>query len=316
MPIAYALTEDAWRWLRSAVQRVHHDLRRRDGRQPISSGRNVAQHSGWVQITSTTLTGGRYPGRYGTDDESQTDPGVITPEGTAGDIEVREANGSALTTGTWYWGRLENDTSSGVPVYVVVAPAAQVTTGYWTFKNLTAPADPGTGNLRFDNTTIASTTNIFLSKITNNGTDATNVLQSHVTGDKVYIQDQSNSANWIRFRLTADAIPQPSPASPTWFQLPVTRDTSTSSGGSAPGNNNILVLQSTQTGGGGGGGGGSGTVTSVSVTTANGVSGTVATPTTTPAITLTLGAIAPASVAATGTVTGSNLSGTNTGDQT
>ena len=62
--------------------------------------------------------------------------------------------------------------------------------------------------------------------------------------------------------------------------------------------------------------GGSGTVTSVSVVTANGVSGTVATATTTPAITLTLGAITPSSVAATGTITGSNLSGTNTGDQT
>ena len=44
------------------------------------------------------------------------------------------------------------------------------------------------------------------------------------------------------------------------------------------------------------GGGGSGTVTSVSVVTANGVSGTVATETTTPAITLTLGAITPSSV--------------------
>lgn len=61
---------------------------------------------------------------------------------------------------------------------------------------------------------------------------------------------------------------------------------------------------------------GVGSVTSVSVTTANGVSGSVATSTTTPAISLTLGAITPSSVAATGTVTGTNLSGTNTGDQT
>ena len=66
---------------------------------------------------------------------------------------------------------------------------------------------------------------------------------------------------------------------------------------------------------------GSGTVTSVSVVTANGVSGTVADPTTTPAISLLLGAITPTSVAASGaisagaTVTGSNLSGVNTGDQ-
>lgn len=65
-----------------------------------------------------------------------------------------------------------------------------------------------------------------------------------------------------------------------------------------------------------GGGGGSGTVTSVSVTTANGVSGTVTNPTTTPAISMSLGAITPSSVTATGSVTGSNLSGTNTGDQT
>lgn len=67
---------------------------------------------------------------------------------------------------------------------------------------------------------------------------------------------------------------------------------------------------------GSGGGGGSGTVTSVSVTTANGVSGSVATATTTPAITLTLGAITPTSIVASGTITASNLSGTNTGDQT
>jgi hypothetical protein len=71
---------------------------------------------------------------------------------------------------------------------------------------------------------------------------------------------------------------------------------------------------------------GGGTVTSVSVTTANGVSGTVATATSTPAITLTLGAITPTSVnsvvlsgsttptlAVTGT---SSISGANTGDVT
>lgn len=69
-----------------------------------------------------------------------------------------------------------------------------------------------------------------------------------------------------------------------------------------------------------------GTVTSVAVTTANGVSGSVANSTTTPAISLTLGAITPTSVnsvvvsgsstptlAVTGTTT---VSGSNTGDQT
>ncbi len=75
-----------------------------------------------------------------------------------------------------------------------------------------------------------------------------------------------------------------------------------------------------------GGAPGSGTVISVSVVTANGISGSVASPTSTPAITLSLGAITPSSVnsivlsgsssphlAVTGTAT---ISGTNTGDQT
>ena len=58
---------------------------------------------------------------------------------------------------------------------------------------------------------------------------------------------------------------------------------------------------------------GTGSVTNVSVVTGNGISGTVATPTTTPAITLNLGAITPSSITATGnisttgTVSGSNL---------
>lgn len=71
---------------------------------------------------------------------------------------------------------------------------------------------------------------------------------------------------------------------------------------------------------------GSGTVTNVSVVTANGVSGTVLNPTTTPAITITLGNITPTSVN-TVVISGSStptlsvigttvVSGTNTGDQT
>lgn len=55
-----------------------------------------------------------------------------------------------------------------------------------------------------------------------------------------------------------------------------------------------------------GGGGGSGTVTSVSVVSANGVSGTVANSTTTPAVTLTLGAITPSTVAVGGATIGTN----------
>ena len=61
---------------------------------------------------------------------------------------------------------------------------------------------------------------------------------------------------------------------------------------------------------------GSGTVTSVSATGANGIIVSGSPITSSGTIALSLGAITPTSVASTGTVTGSNLSGTNTGDQT
>ncbi len=62
--------------------------------------------------------------------------------------------------------------------------------------------------------------------------------------------------------------------------------------------------------------GGTGTVTDVSVTLSDGITGNVTNSTTTPNIALGLGDITPNSIAAVGTITGSNLSGTNTGDVT
>lgn len=59
-----------------------------------------------------------------------------------------------------------------------------------------------------------------------------------------------------------------------------------------------------------------GTVTSVTALGTQGVTTFVTNSTSTPNITVGLGAITPSSVSATGTVLGSNLSGTNTGDQT
>jgi hypothetical protein len=61
---------------------------------------------------------------------------------------------------------------------------------------------------------------------------------------------------------------------------------------------------------------GSGTVTSIAVSGANGIGVTGSPVTSSGTIALTLGDITPTSVAASGAVSGSNLSGTNTGDET
>jgi len=57
-------------------------------------------------------------------------------------------------------------------------------------------------------------------------------------------------------------------------------------------------------------------VTNVTASNSQGVTTLVTNGTTTPNIAIGLGAITPTSIAAAGTVTGSNLSGSNTGDQT
>jgi len=72
------------------------------------------------------------------------------------------------------------------------------------------------------------------------------------------------------------------------------------------------------------GGAGGGSVVGFTFTDANGIAGTVGSPTTTPNLTLSLGAITPTSIVASGTISASNFSGsisgtstgTNTGDQT
>lgn len=59
-----------------------------------------------------------------------------------------------------------------------------------------------------------------------------------------------------------------------------------------------------------------GSVANVSITSNNGITSSIINSSTTPTITLGLGNIAPTSVNSTGSITGSNLSGTNTGDET
>lgn len=111
----------------------------------------------------------------------------------------------------------------------------------------------------------------------------------------------SSGANYIAGNVTS--------YNPTAGALVISASSSSGSGTFTSWNISVSGIPGTS-------GTGSGTVTSVSVSTANGVSASVASPTSTPALTFTLGAIAPTSVNASGTVQGSNLSGTNTGDQT
>ncbi len=115
----FGLTEEAVRKLRRLLNRVEHGLRLREGRPAQPQGRPIAQFSGWVQVTSLVTVSGRYPAQTGLDTLEELDTPTIEAQGSPGDVHLRTVNGSALTTGVWYWARLEGDSLAGVPVYVV-----------------------------------------------------------------------------------------------------------------------------------------------------------------------------------------------------
>src|SRR5215471_8607651 len=141
--------------------------------------------------------------------------------------------------------------------------AVSTTEGTWDFSTATSMVDPGAGKLRINATTFMASTLLAISKLTGGGLDVTNLLQSLDAGDTIYIQDQSNSANWVRYSLTGVPVNNTS-----WFQIPIEPYTPTSSGGSSPNNNSPVLVQFTRTGAGSGAGHG-GTETSVDVAGGN-----------------------------------------------
>src|SRR5262249_32500910 len=121
------------------------------------------------------------------------------------------------------------------------------TQGYWRFSTTTSMADPGAGKIRFNTATPSTATALAISVTTDPGTDATRVLQSLTNGDSIYIQDQGNSANWVRYKVNGTPT-----NNTTWFQIPVALYATGSYGGTLPSNNTPLVLSFS--GGGGTGG--------------------------------------------------------------
>src|SRR5262249_20290695 len=97
--------------------------------------------------------------------------------------------------------------------------------------------------------TPSTATFIAIHATTDPGTDASALLRTLTTGDGIYVQDQGNAANFVRYDLTGPAV-----NNTTWFRLPVAIHGS-SSGGSLPSNNTPLLAHSPPSGAGGAGAG-------------------------------------------------------------
>lgn len=125
------------------------------------------------------------------------------------------------TPGSWVAGvRLSGDTMTGAltlpgdPTADLQAAPRQyvdkrVGTGMsffdYMFNGAQYVAPPNSGNVRMNNANQTLATKIWLHDITYVNNDASNILDLIGVGDKFYIQDKDNSAQWQRYLITAIA---------------------------------------------------------------------------------------------------------------
>lgn len=83
---------------------------------------------------------------------------------------------------------------------------------------LTAAADPGEGWLRFDRTTAAATTALYLDGVDMDGQDLTDRLLTSTTDDLVRLTDNVDPFAWEEFTVTGPAVDEVG-----WVRLPVDR---------------------------------------------------------------------------------------------
>ena len=86
----------------------------------------------------------------------------------------------------------------------------------WKFKEPTASADPGSGQFRLNNTIPSGITEIYVSDETNNGIDASNLLNILDVGDVIYIQQNDDATRALLFTVSASTVDNTG-----WFTIPV-----------------------------------------------------------------------------------------------
>jgi hypothetical protein len=86
----------------------------------------------------------------------------------------------------------------------------------WRFDTATAAADPTSGRFRYDNSTLASVTNIYFSDNADNGVDTSSFLNSIPIGSLIYIQTAKDASQHALFKTTGTPVDNTG-----WFTIPV-----------------------------------------------------------------------------------------------
>jgi hypothetical protein len=126
--------------------------------------------------------------------------------------------------------------------WVEIGTGSGLLSGVWRFSTSTTPP-PASGRFQFDAGSFGATTEIDIHDFTRPGVDASNFLSILDSGDRIYIQDETVSGDFVVFDVTG-----PSVDNTTYWTIPVT---SVFEGTFLSNNRDCLVI--IQFGGGAGG---------------------------------------------------------------
>jgi len=234
-----------------------------DGWSPVfgiasDGARRVLQLTDWVGGEGAKPATGQYVGAsglvvaIGDGIDIRGEAGVNGTNGTNGADGADGADGREVelqVSGTLLQWRYVGDPSWTTLIDLATLPASSefALGGLFRFDTTTTDADPGAGKLRFNNATVASATFIYIDTTTDGGVDISNYTKSLRSGDVVYIQNKDSASNWVRFKLTANAVDGTG-----YYKLEVEY---VDGSGTIPSNNQkLLVIYNLDSGSGGGGG--------------------------------------------------------------
>lgn len=125
---------------------------------------------------------------------------------------------------------------AGVVSFKDQVPGGGLLSVKYLFDTDTTAADPGQGNIRFNNATPASVTAIYIDAIDENALDVSNILNLITTNDRLYIQSKEDATDFLVFNVTA-----PITDNTGWFTI--TGTVQASGNLPADGEEQLVVLQ-------------------------------------------------------------------------
>ncbi len=172
-------------------------------------------------------------GSTGNGSQTFVQPGLNTYTGgtsSAPTVNISAATLSYLSASTISGGTFYGDGSglSGL------GNSITVTLG-WKFDTSTTSSDPGSGNFRFNNSTPANISEIFVDNNTTNGINASVILNRLRSGSEIYVQQKDNPSTAILFSVTSSTVDNSG-----WFTIPVAYVSD--NGGVVPQNNKDCVF--------------------------------------------------------------------------